>query len=1188
MHSRTALVGERWQVAGVLRFDASKTNGSYSIYGNGMPTTNATFDFWLRFSPASEYAYLHLYFDAPTNDTGSVTTFLRIRIYPNTNEIKIYAGQNPTKTITIASQNFWSTTAMAHFAVQFSGNDYEFYMDGALIDSDTITPRKRTDDPAQDAVGPSKFKIESSNLTYIDVSNIRIFDEELYSSNFTPVFVDDSNYTGPNVTRRVYDAGSAISAQTLSAPTLDKTSDAKVYTSTDNKTYTSAGSTKLNESLSMGNVVARFIRIDSIATDSIASIELESSVTTRDAVQTLDLAERKTIHAFDISPDYVEDIAAYRATHGKDYPYVKEFTVEHSLDNATFTTIAGTFTAFNEGDEKYGEPAVTVALASPISARYVRVTATSFEESPAWRIGNFRESNKQTTQISRSLSFAASGNALWAPALYAAEDFDRQRLLKDPIAEFTSNTTIERGSVKVLDLVDGAWVPRGEPIFGERPSDKWGKHTVGISADGNVVASGGMYNDGDAPSLSDDRGHVRVFAWDGAQKIWSQKGSDIEGSTGQRIGSRISLHESGDMIAITGEKEVSYTPVQYAGKIGGATASNLLGSLVYGYLLYSDAITGAGDHYIFAINHNVVSGGDELYMVESRLNNGEWTNVSARVHYYSGSSPITLSRDSVLQKWNSYDPNSQFNDTLLTDLATNDSENGLYVHDISDVGSQRIVSNGPLNIYRYNATSDWSLHEKIAANSATSIALAGDGDHLVASHDFDLKVYSLSNNALYYADITMEREPTSMIADFVERTGDVATVKVHSPAAFAGDPDFVPPAMPQVGETIKFWVNLASSVETKKVVLGSDFTYQVTEIYDVGMADFKPYIVNIDGVDQPMPYRSVGIPVTIVNEIDFTYFKLKIFDSEGRVFREYNSFVDSSLDIGVTRIGDQIIVGRPLRSNMYLTGYEFSNMNLDGQDASFSDLRGTVLADSTLVGANLQYARLTQETIPKTIEYLRTSVPTEVLVDRHVPLLRRAIAGGPDADATSDLRGVDLTGADLRHADLRGADLSTAEYDGTTNFEGAIYDDETLWKDAVPVAFPNDFDSPQRLTVNRGTAPLGAVAVYVPGEIMTKDAYEAALRYFPLIGSAATPNTIDWRNDVFENVPSDLNLTGTPKALLPEVGGQSLLDFASFESTARRLRDRVDMFPWIVGHFHGRRCDKGPRSLCSLLSRAAS
>ena len=74
-----------------------------------------------------------------------------------------------------------------------------------------------------------------------------------------------------------------------------------------------------------------------------------------------------------------------------------------------------------------------------------------------------------------------------------------------------------------------------------------------------------------------------------------------------------------------------------------------------------------------------------------------------------------------------------------------------------------------------------------------------------------------------------------------------------------------------------------------------------------------------------------------------------------------------------------------------------------------------------------------------------------------------------------------------------------------------------------------------------------------------------------LVGAAANPDEIRWREDVVARIPNTMDLKRTPKALLPEdEDGRRILDFASFETTARRLRDRVDMFPWLAGHFHSR------------------
>ena len=48
-----------------------------------------------------------------------------------------------------------------------------------------------------------------------------------------------------------------------------------------------------------------------------------------------------------------------------------------------------------------------------------------------------------------------------------------------------------------------------------------------MSDDGNTLAIGAENNDGATGNLNDNRGHVRIYEWNGTS--WNQKGLDIDG-----------------------------------------------------------------------------------------------------------------------------------------------------------------------------------------------------------------------------------------------------------------------------------------------------------------------------------------------------------------------------------------------------------------------------------------------------------------------------------------------------------------------------------------------------------------------------------------------------------------------------------------------------------------------------------
>jgi hypothetical protein len=76
--------------------------------------------------------------------------------------------------------------------------------------------------------------------------------------------------------------------------------------------------------------------------------------------------------------------------------------------------------------------------------------------------------------------------------------------------DFNDGNGISSGHVRVFEWNSAAnqWEQRGPDLDGEAAFDEFG-WSVALSADGNVLAGGGVFNDGNG----DDSGHVRVFEW---------------------------------------------------------------------------------------------------------------------------------------------------------------------------------------------------------------------------------------------------------------------------------------------------------------------------------------------------------------------------------------------------------------------------------------------------------------------------------------------------------------------------------------------------------------------------------------------------------------------------------------------------------------------------------------------------
>ena len=100
------------------------------------------------------------------------------------------------------------------------------------------------------------------------------------------------------------------------------------------------------------------------------------------------------------------------------------------------------------------------------------------------------------------------------------------------------------GHVRVYELQSNVWTQLGADIDGEAAGDQSG-YSVSLSADGKILAIGAPYNDGNG----NYSGHVRVYEL--KPNGWTQLGADIDGEVaGDFSGWSVSLSANGNILAI--------------------------------------------------------------------------------------------------------------------------------------------------------------------------------------------------------------------------------------------------------------------------------------------------------------------------------------------------------------------------------------------------------------------------------------------------------------------------------------------------------------------------------------------------------------------------------------------------------------------------------------------------------------
>ena len=92
------------------------------------------------------------------------------------------------------------------------------------------------------------------------------------------------------------------------------------------------------------------------------------------------------------------------------------------------------------------------------------------------------------------------------------------------------------------------WEQTGQDIDGEASVDNSGL-AVSLNSAGDIVAIGAPFNDGTNSDPTDNRGHTRIYQYNGTS--WVQIGQDIDGeAAGDFSGYSVSLNSAGNIVAI--------------------------------------------------------------------------------------------------------------------------------------------------------------------------------------------------------------------------------------------------------------------------------------------------------------------------------------------------------------------------------------------------------------------------------------------------------------------------------------------------------------------------------------------------------------------------------------------------------------------------------------------------------------
>jgi Flp pilus assembly pilin Flp len=191
------------------------------------------------------------------------------------------------------------------------------------------------------------------------------------------------------------------------------------------------------------------------------------------------------------------------------------------------------------------------------------------------------------------------------------------------------------GQVRVYKNVSGVWTQVGTDIYGEAAFDQSGS-SVSLSSDGNVVAIGAPYNDGNGT----ESGHVRVYK--NVSGVWTKVGGDIDGKAAyDQIGSILSLSSDGNVVAIGRPyneliglssssglvrvyKNVSNVWIQQGADINGEAISDSSGSSV--------SLSSDGSVVAIGARYNSDNGTDSGQVRVYKNVSGVWIQLGVDIH----------------------------------------------------------------------------------------------------------------------------------------------------------------------------------------------------------------------------------------------------------------------------------------------------------------------------------------------------------------------------------------------------------------------------------------------------------------------------------------------------------------------------------------------------------------------------
>lgn len=169
-------------------------------------------------------------------------------------------------------------------------------------------------------------------------------------------------------------------------------------------------------------------------------------------------------------------------------------------------------------------------------------------------LGSFLIQSKAQTQIGGTIN-GSNFNDDFARAISLNANGDLIAIS----APGNSTSCVGCGSIQLYENVNGSWISKGSPLYGDTALDAMGMD-IKLNNTGNTMVVGLSHSYKYPPN----RGYVQVYYFNGSQ--WQQKGNDIVGGIISLAGSSVDISADGNTIAF-GEPEYNKSSISDEGRV---------------------------------------------------------------------------------------------------------------------------------------------------------------------------------------------------------------------------------------------------------------------------------------------------------------------------------------------------------------------------------------------------------------------------------------------------------------------------------------------------------------------------------------------------------------------------------------------------------------------------------------------